>query len=304
SQDVAFINLNDKMASAMEALTEVNVTEHLFFKRDHTHTSASGAVLASSLIVEGIKGLEDCELKNYLLENPQLVFPVKKHVFIIGDSTVANGKDNKIGWGRFLADFMDTTRVEVVNKARGGRSSRSYRYEGLWQEVLDQIGEGDFLLVQFGHNDSGKIDQPKYRGSIIGMSDSSQTIIREDSITEVVHTYGWYMKKYIAEAKSKGATVIVLSHIPRNDWHHAKVDRNDKSYGKWSQEAADAEDAFFINLNNDIALVYEEMGSKEVARLFPDDHTHTNTEGAQLNAEILSKSIRSLRACNLRRYLK
>lgn len=303
SEDIPFINLNEKMASAMEQLTEKNVTEHLFYSRDHTHTSAQGAVLAASLVVEGIAQLDKCQLKQYLLDNPQVVFPVKKRTFLIGDSTVANGKGNKIGWGRYLQDHMDTTRMVVINKARGGRSSRTYRYEGLWQEVFNQLKKGDFLLIQFGHNDTGKIDEPKYRGSFPGMSDSTQTVLREDG-EEIVHSYGWYMKKYIAEAKSKGVDVIVLSHIPRNKWPHGKVERNDQSFGKWAKEAAEAEGAYFINLNDIIAKHYEELGPDAVAKFFPDDHTHTNDEGAQLNAKILSESINNLRQCNLRRYLK
>ncbi len=307
SEGVAYVELNHKMVDAMNQLTEANVTGKLWFKRDHTHTSAKGAVLAASKIAEGIKELPDCQLKKYLLDNPKIVFPIKKNVWIIGDSTVAdNGKkSSKVGWGCHIAEYMDTTRVAVHNKARGGRSSRSYRYEGLWNEVLPQIQPGDFVLMQFGHNDGGNIDQPKYRGSIKGIGDSCLVVIREDSTQtkEEVHTYGWYMQKYISEAKAKGATCIVLSHIPRNDWHDGKVDRCDQSYGKWAKEAADAEGAFFINFNDDIAKVYEEMGQKEVAKIFPEDHTHTNDAGAQLNAEILSQSIKDLRDCALRSYL-
>ena len=302
-EGVDFINLNEAMASAMEQLGEENVTGNLFYRRDHTHTSAQGAVLASSLVVEGLKQLETCPLKNYLLSQPQIVFPVKKKTFLIGDSTVAQGNNGKIGWGRFLQAQMDTARMTVVNKARGGRSSRSYCYEGLWQEVLDQMRAGDFLIIQFGHNDSGHIDTPKYRGSIPGMSDSCVTVQREDG-EEIVHTYGWYLKKYITEAKAKGVDVIVLSHIPRNKWSHGKVERNDQGYGKWAKEAAVAAGAHFIDFNDIIARRYEAMGQEDVAKFFPADHTHTTAEGAQLNAEILAESIQQLRASKLRRYLK
>lgn len=303
SEKVGFVNLNESMALAMEALSEEMVTDHLFYSRDHTHTSAKGAVLAASLVIKGVMQLEKSELKNYVLKNPKVRFPVKKRTLLIGDSTVANGKENKIGWGRYLQEHMDTTRMLVINKARGGRSSRSYRYEGLWQEVLEQLHQGDFLIIQFGHNDTGKIDAPKYRGSFPGMSDTCQSVQREDG-EEIVHSYGWYMKKYIAEAKAKGVDVVVLSHIPRNKWTNGKVERNDQSFGKWAKEAAMAEGAYFIDFNDIIAKRYEVMGPQTVAEFFPDDHTHTNDAGAQLNAEILAESIHHLRESKLRRYLK
>ncbi|WP_167613765.1 rhamnogalacturonan acetylesterase [Maribellus sediminis] len=299
-----FIDLNEKMASRMEQRGEENVTEVLFFSRDHTHTSAKGAVLAASLIVEGLKELDKCKLKNYLLENPKISFPVKKKVFIIGDSTVANGKDNIIGWGRELGAFLDTSRIEVINKARGGRSSRTYMYEGLWDEVLAQLNEGDFLLIQFGHNDGGNIDKAKYRGSLKGMGDETQEILRNDSIPETVHTYGWYMTTYITQAKEKGVSVIVVSMIPRNIWHDGKVERVDDSYGGWAKEAAEKNEAFFIDLNNVVADKYEQMGPEKVKAFFPGDHTHTNADGAKFNAKTLAEEVRKLRTCSLRRYLK
>jgi len=298
-----FINLNEKMASAMEKLGEVNVTDHLFFSWDHTHTSAKGAVLASSLIVEGLKELDKCKLKNYLLEDPKINFPVKKKVFIIGDSTVANGNDSIVGWGRELWAFLDTSRIEVINKARGGRSSRSYYYEGLWSEVLEQLHDGDFLLIQFGHNDGGNIDKPKYRGSLKGMGDQVQEIMREDSIPEAVHTYGWYMQNYVEQAKEKGVSVVVISMIPRNIWKDGNVERVNDSYGLWARETAENSDAFFIDLNNVIADKYEQMGPANVNVFFPGDHTHTNAEGAKFNAQTLVEEIKKLKMCKLGRYL-
>lgn len=299
-----FIDLNEKMASEMEKRGEENVTEILFFSRDHTHTSAKGAVLAASLIAQGLKELKKCKLKNYLLEDPKIDFPVKKQVLIIGDSTVANGNDSIVGWGRELMAFMATSRIEVINKARGGRSSRTFMYEGLWDEVLNQLSAGDFLLIQFGHNDGGHIDQPKYRGSLKGMGDEIQDILRYDSIPETVHTYGWYMKTYITQAKGKGVSVIVLSMIPRNIWKDGKVVRVDDSYGGWAKQSAEQNDAFFIDLNNTIADKYEEMGWEKVQAFFPGDHTHTNAKGSRFNAKTLAEEIGKLQTCLLRRYLK
>ena len=303
-EETKFINLNDKMASAMEELGEENITETYFFKRDHTHTSAKGAVLAASIIADALHKSEDCLLKDYLLEKPEIRFPVKKNVFIIGDSTVADGDGKVVGWGRELPAFFDTSRVNIFNKARGGRSSRSFIYEGLWDEVLGQIKYGDFLLIQFGHNDGGKIDDPKYRASLPGIGKEKKKITRNDGTKEVVQTYGWYLRKYISEAKAKGAIVIVLSQIPRNELQNNKVERVNESFGKWAKESAESAGAFFIDLNNSVALEYEAMGQKIVSGFFPGDHTHTNEAGARLNALTLAEEIKNLKECPLYGYVE
>lgn len=66
-------------------------------------------------------------------------------LWIIGDSTVKNGTRGQQGWGDPIADYFDSARIRVMNRARGGRSSRTYLTEGLWQEVLDQMQPGDWV---------------------------------------------------------------------------------------------------------------------------------------------------------------
>ncbi|ASB51117.1 rhamnogalacturonan acetylesterase [Alkalitalea saponilacus] len=290
-EDVTFIDLNEKMAQAMETLGESNVTNVLFFSHDHTHPNAEGAKLAASLVVEGIRELRNSRL--HVLLDPYAVinFPVKKRAVLIGDSTVANGRDSIAGWGLFFADFLDTSRIELLNRARGGRSSRTFYSEGLWEQSLELLQEGDFLLIQFGHNDGGAIDQPKFRASIPGIGDDSSDVILEDGSLETVHTYGWYLRRFITDAQSVGVNVIVLSHIPRNRWHKGKVERNNLDYGLWTREVAMETGAYFIDLNERVAIQYEKMGTAAVALIFPKDHTHTNEEGALINARILAKAL-------------
>lgn len=299
-EGVEFINLNEKMALAMEKLGEAKVTDHYFFKHDHTHTSAKGAVLAASLIVEGLRDAVNCPLKDFLLENPTIHFPAKKKVFLIGDSTVAGGDSKIVGWGRELPAFFDTSRVEIINKARGGRSSRTFMYEGLWKELIPQLGKGDFVLIQFGHNDGARPDAAKFRGSLPGTGDETQDVTRDDGFKETVHTFGWYLKKYISDAQAKGAIPIVISMIPRNKWKDGKVERASDSYGKWAKEVAEKGDAFFIDLNEVVATEYETMGAEAVNAFFTLDHTHTNVNGARFNAKILSQQITRIKECPLR----
>lgn len=203
SENIQFIDLNEKLASAMEKLGEQNVTGTYFYQRDHTHTSAKGAALSASLVVEGLKESNQNALKKFLLENPVIKLPAKKNVFIIGDSTVANGDGKIVGWGKMIPAFFDTMRVNIYNKARGGRSSRSFDYEGLWKEVEEQLKPGDFVIMQFGHNDGGNIDKEKFRGSLKGAGDAMQEITRPDGTKETVHTYGWYIKSTLLKLWQK-----------------------------------------------------------------------------------------------------
>lgn len=297
-----FIDLNDKMASKLEPLGESNVTGTYFYKRDHTHTSARGAVLAASSIINELKQTNN-SLKEYIIPNPKIVLPKKKNIFLIGDSTMANNNNvNAVGWGVPFPKFCDTMQVHVINKARGGRSSRTFIYEGLWDDVKQQFQPGDFVLIQFGHNDAGNIDREKYRGSLKGMGDETQKVLR-DSVTETVHTYGWYMKKMIRETKEIGAIPIVLSLTPRNEWPDGNVERRTDSYVKWAKEAAASEHAFYIDINDIVAKKYEDLGKEKVKSFFPKDHTHTNLEGATFVAAAVAETLKTSKDIGLRGYI-
>jgi len=302
SEEILFIDLNENMANAMEKLGEQNITGEYFYIHDHTHTSAKGAVLSASLIVDGLIESEG-ELVEYLLEKPVNKLPKKKNVFIIGNSTVADGNDKIVGWGKEIQSYFDTMRVNVYNKARGGRSSRTFRHEGLWNEIEKQLQPGDFVIIEFGHNDGGNINKPKFRGSLKGMGDESVEITHPDGTKETVYTYGWYMKKYISEAKLKDAEVIVVSQIPRNNWPDGNVERVNFNYGLWSAEATKIQGGIFLDLNETVAKKYEELGPEKVKTFFPGDHTHTNKKGAQLNALTVVELIKECKDSKLRDYI-
>ena len=303
-EKVPFIDLNKMMSEKLDGFGESGVTGKYFYSRDHTHTSAEGSVLAASLVIDGLRGLSKSAIAGYLLKDPKIIFPVKRRVFIIGDSTVANGNDSIVGWGRELPAFFDTSRVAIINKARGGRSSRTFLNEGLWKEILPQIRKGDFVLMQFGHNDGARPDAEKSRGSLRGTGEETQEVTKPDGSKEIVHTYGWYMRKYLQDTKDLGATPIVFSQIPRNEWPGGRVERVSESYGKWSKESAAQTDAFFVDLNELVALKYEAFGAAKVKAFFPGDHTHTNLAGAILNAKTVAEGIKSLRKCELGAFIE
>jgi rhamnogalacturonan acetylesterase len=228
-------------------------------------------------------------------------------LFIIGDSTVKNSSQGLQGWGDVIGGFFDQTKIKVENRARGGRSSRTFVTEGLWDQILAELKPGDFVLMQFGHNDGGAVnDDSRARGSLRGVGEETEEI--DNLLTkkhEIVHTYGWYMKKFVTDSKAKGATPIVLSQIPRNIWQDGKVERVASTYGAWAAEVAQSQGAFFIDLNDIVAKQYEELGPEKVKALyFLEDHTHTTPAGAQLNAASVVAGLRALKSCPLTAFLQ
>src|SRR5262245_61118962 len=203
-------------------------------------------------------------------------------LYLIGDSTVNTPTMGQQGWGTPLPGFFDQSKIAVVNRARGGRSSRTFYTEGLWDQVRDSLKPGDFVLMQFGHNDGGPLADGRARASLKGNGEETQNVDNKTTgKSETVHTYGWYLRNYIGDARAKGATPIVLSPSPRNIWNDEKVMRAANDYGKWAAEAAKTEGVPFIDLNEIIATHYDEAGPAKVAETYftATDHTHTTPDG-------------------------
>ena len=233
-------------------------------------------------------------------------------VFVIGDSTAKNGKDDgsngQWGWGHFLWESFDTTKVSVENHALGGRSSRTYISEGLWAKVLQGVQPGDYVLIQFGHNDSGPYNTGRARATLHGNGDADTTVVMEATgKTETIHSFGWYMRQYARDVKAKGATPILLSHIPRNMFtsrDSVAVMRNTNDYGKWTREAAAMENVPYLDVNHLIADKLDKLGKNAIQLLYHGDHTHTSKAGAIINAQTTAEGIRSLKNCDLKKLLK
>src|SRR6476619_965522 len=101
-------------------------------------------------------------------------------IFVVGDSTANNHANGGLGWADPFVAYFDLTKTNVLNRARGGRSSRTFITEGLWDKVLSDIKPGDFVLIQFGHNDAGAInDASRARGSLPGIGEETQEIDNE-----------------------------------------------------------------------------------------------------------------------------
>lgn len=238
-------------------------------------------------------------------------FQKKKPVlYIIGDSTVKNGsgagQQGLWGWGSFIADYFDTTKISVENHAIGGRSSRTFITEGRWDRIRERLRPGDFVIMQFGHNDAGPLDDTaRARGTIRGIGNDSAAIYNPiRKINEVVYSYGHYMRRYVDDAKAKGAIPIICSLVPRDNFREGKTVRADSTYGGWAQAVARSNGALFIPLNDLVADRYDALGQEKVHTFFPVDHTHPDKAGSELTASIVVDAVRTLEKCKLKNYLK
>lgn len=216
-------------------------------------------------------------------------------LWLIGDSTVNNPVKGQQGWGTPLRWLLDPAKVELKNKAIGGRSSRSFHRDH-WDAVRREIRAGDWLIVQFGHNDGGGLRQSGQRASLKGNGDETEEYTdAKTGATETVHSYGWYLRQFCQGARNAGARVIVCSQIPRNLWTNGKVGREAERYGKWAKEAATAAGALFVDLNELVAVQFEAAGPEKVkAELFQKDHTHPSPAGARLCAECVARGLLAL----------
>jgi rhamnogalacturonan acetylesterase len=234
----------------------------------------------------------------------------KPTVYLIGDSTVKNGRDNGAGglwgWGHFIGDLFDAKKVEFKNHALGGTSTKTFRVLGLWDSVLVKMKPGDYVIMQFGHNDSSPLDDSaRARGTIKGNGDESKEIYNPIlKKKELVHSYGWYIRQFVRETKAKGGIPIVCSLIPRNSWNNGKVNRSE--YVEWARAAAIQENAYYIDLNKLIADEYNKAGEAKVNELYfgPKDATHTIEEGAKFNAQKVVDGIKEIKGLKLNKYIK
>lgn len=232
-------------------------------------------------------------------------------LFVIGDSTVKNGRgdgsNGQWGWGSFIAEYFDLSKINVKNHALGGTSTRTfYNNPKLWQAVLDSIRPGDYVIMQFGHNDASPIvDTLRARGTIKGNTDEYQEVYNPLlKQKEVVYSYGFYLRRFVKNVQDKGGTAIICSPIPRNAWDAATVRRS--SYATWAQEAAQQSGAFFIPLQDLVISSYEKSGKATVEKTYfePKDATHTIKAGATLNASLVAQYLKEHANIGLKPFMK
>jgi rhamnogalacturonan acetylesterase len=232
------------------------------------------------------------------------VNPKLPSIFIVGDSTASFHQDMNHegpaaaqGWGVYFPQYFDLSKVNIINASRGGRSTRTYMTEGLWEQVVSQLRPHDYVLLQLGQNDVFAInDATRARGTLPGTGDETEEI--DNMLThkhEVVHTFGWYLRQYIRETRAKGAVPIVMSLTPRNVWRDGVMERGAPDYRTWSARVAVQENAIFVDISDIMASEYEKLGQEKTAALYHgDEPVHVNTRGAALNARWVVSGLKGI----------
>jgi lysophospholipase L1-like esterase len=288
------------------------------------HTSEQGADLNAQYVVAGLKALREngiikalsADGRSIQIAQPDAVLmphlqrpsfataredflhwgnlpdpadPGLPSLFLIGDSTVRNGRGDGIdglgqwGWGDPLAAYFDPAKINLVNRAVGGTGARTFMAQGYWDKVLAMLKPGDLVIMQFGHNDNGPTAPVK------GIGEET-----EQRSGETVHTWGWYLRKYIADTRAHGAIPIVCTLIPRNMWENGKITRPTASHADWAREVAKTENVALLDLYERIAVQYDSLGETGVTALFADKRVHTTRAGAELNASVVAAALRAL----------
>ncbi|MFN4365725.1 rhamnogalacturonan acetylesterase [Chryseobacterium hispalense] len=225
----------------------------------------------------------------------------KPTLFLIGDSTMANkenpDKNPEHGWGQVLDQFF-TTGIEIQNHAMNGRSSKSFRTEGRWNTIEKQLKKGDFVIIQFGHNDQKVKDSTKF--------------------TNPYTQYRANLERYVKEARAKGAIPILMTSIVRRNFNEngVLVDTH-KEYPLIVRLVADDLHVPFVDmqlLTEQLEVSYGPENSKKLhlhykegeEPYYPkgkDDDTHLSKQGADLVAQLAVNSLKSMKT-GLEKFIK
>jgi len=220
-------------------------------------------------------------------------------VFIAGDSTACDYEPAvapRTGWGQVLNRFFDEEHVEIVNRAVSGRSSKSFINEGLLAKILADIKAGDYLLIQFGHNDPKKEDPHRYADP-----DAYQT----------------YLAQYVNGARKAGANPVLITPVNRRKFENGKLIPTHGVYPEAMIKLARELQVPLIDLTERSRVLFEKLGPEETKRLFlwlkpgengnyPEgiqDDTHFLETGALEVAKLIVAGIREL-DLPLAKYLK
>src|SRR5204862_406698 len=206
---VRFIDLTDLVADSLQRLGPERTKA--MYVQDYVHFNAEGADLHARTVVSALKALRPSAVpRTWLSAKGDSVRPdplvglglswpadrTRPTLFLVGNSTVRNGRGDgaggQWGWGDFIAPWFDTTRINVVNRAVGGLSARTFISQGYWDRVLALVKQGDFVMVEFGHNDASPVnDTLRARGVLRGIGRDSVVIdnLIPKQRGEVVYTF-------------------------------------------------------------------------------------------------------------------
>lgn len=213
--------------------------------------------------------------------------PIK--IFLAGDSTCAIKNTNafpETGWGMPFVHFWDST-VTVVNLAKNGRSTKSFRNEGLWKQIIDDASAGDYVFIQFGHND--------------------EVPTKKNATTETEFKNN--LTNYVKEATSKNAIPVLLTPVARRKFDSTgNVMQTHEVYAQIVRDVAITTKVPLIDLDKEGQRLYQQFGVENSKLLFlhlksgehpnypngKEDNTHFNELGARLIAQIVLGDIKKL----------
>ena len=305
-EDVPYVDLNELSAQKLEAFGAEKM--NWYFHGDKIHTSKLGAELNARSAAEGLAACQHpwlTYLKRCLINVALPTVDVQREegkpvVFLTGDSTVKNedkSTDGMWGWGAVASDIFDTSKITVANCAKAGRSCRTFLNEKRWDRVYNSIRPGDYVLIQFGHNDCGPIDSQPERAAITGTADTCHVYkLQSNGRYELVYSFGWYLRKFINDVREMGGTPILVSLTPRNEWANGRIERRNDTYGRWYREVAEQTGVAFLDLHNITADKYDKLGQKRVKEYYCRDHTHSSLKGAKANAQSIKKGLKDLKS--------
>lgn len=211
-------------------------------------------------------------------------------IVIIGDSTVCNYPATRPdrGWGQFIEEYFKDGAVKVINLAAAGRSTKTFIQEGRWQKALAE--KPDYVLIQFGHNDSHATNQPE--------------------ATTAATDYKDYLRRYIDESSAIGATPILVTPMVRRTFDsQGKIteptDRSLFSYATAMKEVGTEKNVAVIDLHTSSQALAEKLGPAASAEMAnkKDDNTHFNEQGARAMADLVVKELPPAEP-KLKQYLK
>jgi lysophospholipase L1-like esterase len=220
--------------------------------------------------------------------------PHKKiRVYLIGDSTMCQydlSRSPLTGWGMPFEGFFDSS-VVIFNKARGGRSTRTFISEGRWKEVYDSLQQDDYVFIQFGHNDEAK--EPQYRDRYTPIPDYKVNLI-----------------KFISEARSKKAIPVLITPVTRMQFDSlGNIKETHKEYSAAVWEVGKQYNVPVIDLDERSRELVQQFGPKYGKVLYMQldsmenphypngrfDNTHFTEYGARRMAELVLSEIRKLK---------
>jgi len=219
-------------------------------------------------------------------------FPQKKKikVYLVGDSTMCEYDAKRIpltGWGMPFKYFFDST-VVIDNRAKGGRSTRTFLSEGRWQPIADSLQEGDYVLIQFGHNDEAK--EEKYKDRYTPVPDYKTNLV-----------------KFITETRTRNAIPVIITPVSRMRFNkEGKQEETHAEYTAACYQVAKQYNVQLIDLDSKSRDLYDRLGPQATKVLFmqlgpgenplyPEgqkDNTHFNEYGARRIAQLVFQGIR------------